>query len=312
MSSPKPLLILGATGKQGKKVIENVLSSSKADFTILALTRNPSSASAQALAAKSPIIKLVKGNLNDVPNVFKAALSASDGVPIWGVFSVQQAVQDGATPDIETVQGKAMVDAAIEHKVQVFVYTSVDRGGEDKSDSNPTYVPHFASKHAIEVHLKARATDAKMQYTILRPTAFMDGLTNDFMGKALATFIKISLKPSKSLAFIATSDIGFFASQAFLQPENPDYQNKAISLAGDQLTFGQLDAVFKERMGYGVPTTFGCVARIILWMVKELNIMFKWFDEEGYGLDIQKLKRMHPELKDFGSWLETESGFSKK
>lgn len=312
MSSPKPLLVLGATGKQGRKVIETILASdSKADFTILALTRNPDSASAKALAAKSTIIKLVKGDLDDTPDVFRAALEASGGAPIWGIFSVQQAVQNGATRDRETKQGKAVVDQAIAHNVKVFVYTSVDRGG-DKSEKNPTYVPHFISKHDIETYLKARAADAEMQYTILRPVAFMDNLTPNFMGKVFATFIKISLSPSKPLAFIATSDIGVFGAQAFLQPESPEYKNRAISLAGDELTFGQFNQVFRERMGYEVPTTFEFLARFIKWMVSEMGIMFKWFDEEGFAVDIPKLRRMNPGLKDFGTWLETESGFPKK
>ena len=90
MSTAKPLLVLGATGKQGKKLIDTLLASpSKNSFTILALTRNPDSSSAKALAAKSPTIKLVKGNLDDVPSVFKAALEATNGSPIWGVYSVQ-------------------------------------------------------------------------------------------------------------------------------------------------------------------------------------------------------------------------------
>ena len=312
MNSSKSLLVLGATGKQGKKVIETILKSdSKADFTILALTRNPDSASAKALAAKSTIIRLIKGDLEDAPSVFKAASEASGAAGIWGVFSVQQAVQDGATQERETRQGKAVVDQAIAHNVKVFVYSSVDRGG-DKSESNPTYVPHFISKHAIEAYLKSRASETEMQYTILRPVCFMEGLTPDFMGKVMATWLKIGLKPSKPLAYVATSDIGFFAGQAFLQPNSPEYKNKAISLAGDELTFGQLSQVFKERLGYEVPTTFEFVARFIKWMVSDLNMMFRWFDEEGMVVDIPKLKKMNPGLKDLGTWLETESGFTKK
>lgn len=312
MSSPKPILVIGATGKQGKKVIETILASdSKASFTILALTRNPDSASAKALAAKSTLIRLVKGNLDDTPAVFKAALEVSAGAPIWGVFSVQQAVQDGATQERETKQGQAVVDQAIAHNIKVFVYTSVDRGG-DNSESNPTYVPHFISKHDIETHLTAKAADAKMQYTILRPVAFMEGLTPNFMGKVFATFFKVGLKPSKPVAFIATSDIGFFAGQAFLQPENPEYKNKAISLAGDELTFEQMSQVFRERLGYKLPTTFHFLARFIMWMVSEMGTMFRWFNEEGFAVDIPKLRRMNPGLKDFGTWLETESGFPKK
>ena len=312
MSSPKPILVLGATGKQGKKVIDTILASdSKANFTILALTRNPDSASAKALAAKSTTIKLVKGNLDDTPSVFKAALEASAGAPIWGVFSVQQAVVNGATQERETKQGKAVVDQAIAHNVKIFVYTSVGRG-EDKTEGKPIDVPHFISKHDFEAHLIAKAADAKMEYTILRPVMFMEGLAPNFMGKILTTILRISLKPSKPVALVATSDIGFFGAQAFLQPENPEYKNNAISLAGDELTFGQLNQLFRERLGYEAPTTFGFVARFVLWMVKEMGIMFKWFNEEGFTVDISKLKTLNPGLKDFGTWLETESGFPKR
>ncbi len=119
MTNPKPLLVLGATGKQGKKLITTILASpSKDSFTILALTRKPESASAKAVAARSPTIKLIKGNLDDVPAVFKAALEATDGEKIWGVFSVLQAVQDGATQEREVKQGKDMVDCAVANNVQ--------------------------------------------------------------------------------------------------------------------------------------------------------------------------------------------------
>ena len=47
-------------------------------------------------------------------------------------------------------------------------------------------------------------------------------------------------------------------------------------------------------------------------MVKDLGNMFRWFDEEGFTVDLPKLRSMNPGLKDFGTWLETESGFPKK
>ncbi|KAL2044180.1 hypothetical protein N7G274_002885 [Stereocaulon virgatum] len=308
MATPEPLLVLGATGRQGKKLVDTIITSdSKASFTLLALTRNPESPSAKALAAKSSTIKLVKGNLDDVPACFKAALEATNGIPIWGVFSIQQALQDGATQEREMKQGKDMIDGAISNGVKVFVQTSVDRGG-DKSDSNPTNVPHFVSKHYIEAYLRERAEGGNMTYTILRPTAFMEGLTPNFMGKMFATMFKVSLG-SRPICFIATSDIGFFAGQAFMQPDSPDYKNQAISLAGDEITFEQINQNFKDKLGYPVPTTFEFLTHCALWMLPELRTMMRWFGEEGYVVDIPKLKRMHPGLMTFGDWLERESGF---
>jgi nucleoside-diphosphate-sugar epimerase len=83
----KALLITGATGKQGSAVI-NALLKANSDFEIIALTRNTKSPSAQSLQQKSPKIKLISGNLDELDDVFRKAQQAA-GKPIWGVFSVQ-------------------------------------------------------------------------------------------------------------------------------------------------------------------------------------------------------------------------------
>jgi uncharacterized protein YbjT (DUF2867 family) len=83
----RTVLICGATGKQGGAVVNKLLDE-KADFEILAVTRDAKSASAQRLMEKSPKIKLVQGNLAEPLAIFKAAKEVTDS-PIWGVFSVQ-------------------------------------------------------------------------------------------------------------------------------------------------------------------------------------------------------------------------------
>lgn len=83
----RALLITGATGKQGGAVIKALLAA-KADFEVLAVTRDATSPSAQRLAGKSSNIKIVQGNLDDCDSIFKAAKAASS-TPIWGVYSVQ-------------------------------------------------------------------------------------------------------------------------------------------------------------------------------------------------------------------------------
>lgn len=61
---------------------------SRADFQILAVTRDASSAPAQRLVKMSPRITLVQGNLADPARLFKTAKDLARA-PIWGVFSVQ-------------------------------------------------------------------------------------------------------------------------------------------------------------------------------------------------------------------------------
>lgn len=188
------------------------------------------------------------------------------------------------------------------------MYSSVDRGGE-KSDQNPTPVPHFIFKHEIEQHLKEKAKETDMEWTILRPVAFFENFTPDYFGKVFTTAWQMSLK-GKPLQLVATSDIGFFAAAAFMNPEAS--KNHAFSLAGDELTFDQMSEIFKKSTGKNVPTTFSIPVWLMMAGVKELGVMFKWFHDEGYGADIPALKKLDPGLKTFGDWLKEDSQFETR
>ena len=193
--------------------------------------------------------------------------------------------------------------------VQQFVYSSVDRGGDVRSASNPTNIPHFLSKHNIEKHLLAKAKGSKMNYTILRPVAFYENFTADFAGKVMPTAWKFSLPANKKLQLIGAADIGKFAAKAFLNPEQ--WQGKATAIAGDELTYSQASAIFREKTGHDFPQTYTLLARVLLYFVKELGTMFKWFGAEGYGADVEACRKELPELQDFGSWVETRSAWKK-
>ena len=220
-------------------------------------------------------------------------------------------VQGGATDESEERQGKALIDVAISQGVRHFVYSSVDRGGE-KSEDNPTDVPHFRTKHNIEKHLLEKVASGQMSYTIIRPVAFMEGYEPGFMGKIFGTIIKVGLRPEKPLQWVSVADIGWFAAQALVNPEDPTYKNQAINLAGDELTFDQANEVFLEKTGYPLPTTFEFIGRFMKWMLTEVNIMFRWFDEEGYGADIAALKKIHPSLQSLGDYIDNNNGIVKK
>lgn len=299
----RALLITSATGKQGTATIEALLKAN-ADFEILALTRNAQSPSAQKLQAKSQKIKLITGHLNDVEDVFQKAKQATD-LPIWGVFSVQVSIGDGASPESEEKQGKALVDASIKYGVQQFVYSSVDRGGAE-SENNATSVPHFASKHRVEQYLFEKTANGKMDWVLLRPVAFYENLVPGFLGKVFATSWDATIK-EKPLQLVATSDIGFFAAQAFTKPA--EWKGQKLSLAGDELTYSQFKTIFEEKTGQTLPTTFRFISAAINMMVKDLGLMFKWFGDVGYGTNISKVREINPRMKDFGTWLKEESQF---
>ncbi|KAL9134135.1 MAG: hypothetical protein Q9175_004682 [Cornicularia normoerica] len=297
MLSPRTILITGATGKQGGALITSLLASpSASSFNILALTRKTTSASAKALAAKSPKVTLIEGNFNDPHAVFASARKTLtlNRPAISGVFSVQTPVSRN-----EEKQGKDLVDVALENGVKQFVYSSVERG----AGSPATNVPHFAHKHNIENHLMQKSDGGRMDWTILRPVCFMDNLTPDLPGKLFATAWKRTLDSSgKSLQLIHTPDIGVIAAEAFLHPEK--YKNQAMSLAGDEITYGEADAIFKDKVGKAMPLTFGPLVGAALWAVKDFGLMFQWFKDEGFASPVEDLRKRYK----MTSWVEFVEG----
>jgi hypothetical protein len=182
-----------------------------------------------------------------------------------------------------------LVDAAVKHKVEHFVFTSVDRHGKD-SDTETTDVPHFISKANIEAHLREKSA-GKITWTILRPTALMDNITTGFAGKIFPTAWKAGLSPTTKLQLISTADIGWFGAQALLKPN--EFAGRAISLAGDELTYEEANQVFKNKVGTDIPTTFGFVGSGLVWAINDLSKMFQFFEVSS---TLRASLSMHPGL----------------
>ncbi|KAF5561478.1 nucleoside-diphosphate-sugar epimerase [Fusarium napiforme] len=254
----KTLLIFGATGKQGGAVIDNILSNSPdSSFHIIA-------------------ISVVEGDMDDVNVIFAKAGS------VWGVFSVQ------INSDAEEQQGKAVINAAVQHGTQHFVYSSGDRGGPEQSPNNPNYVKNFAAKYAIEKHLEqqARCRAQQMTYTILRPVTFFENITTDIHGKG---FVRMwEQMGSKKLQMVSTKDIGWFAAQSLIWPEM--YKNAALTLVGDELTQREADVIYQEVMGQKMALAPCPVASAVKFVLKgSVGDMFEWFaDEESLSLEASK------------------------
>jgi uncharacterized protein YbjT (DUF2867 family) len=165
------ILITGATGKQGGGAIKALLAHPPPfEFRILALTRKSTSKAAQALAA-NPKIEVIEGDLHHPGAIFTKAGGVG---AVWGVFCVTIPSMKKEVENTEMKQGKDLIDAAVAHDVKHFVYTSVDRGGPDKSDFNATDVPHFVSKASFimrpRTRVKKKLTSASIgsRNTLLR------------------------------------------------------------------------------------------------------------------------------------------------
>lgn len=317
----KVILITGATGKQGKATVTHLIQSNS-DVIILAVTRNPSSEAARSLALKSDRVKLVRGDVNSPTRIFDEAFKICSQ-PVWGVFCVlvspsashdnnhfglnecsKATLLGGVTPEQEEQQGKDFVDECLRRNVKFFAYSSVDRG-DSASLENPTYVPHFLSKHNIEKHiLKRTENGTKMGYCFIRPVAFLDQLAPPYGGSFAAMWKDLG---SKTLQMIAVSDIGAVTARVLLDPE--PFWNQGVSLAGFDMGYEQGAKEFRDKVGYEMPVTVSFTEDGPPDAIEEWRLMVKWFKEVGYGVDIAKARELHPNMLSWQGWLERESGY---
>lgn len=288
------ILIVGATGQQGSATIHALLANSPTDspapIEILALTRSVTSKRAQSLsAAYGDKITLVEGSPTHPDPIFQAHPD------ITSVFLV-------TVPHTEEAQATPMIDASVAHGVQHIVFSSVDRGGDEKSWGYETPVAHFAAKCRIEEYLRDACKDKATRWTILRPTGFMDNYAPGTSFGMLMWTLWATMPQDRKMQLISARDIGVFAARVLR--EGPDvWAGKAIGLAGDSLSFGEAEAVFKRVVGQEPPRMWSYIGSGLRWAVGEASASMKWFEDVGFAADVEKVRSIEPGLHDFESWL---------
>lgn len=271
-----PILVFGATGRQGGAVARQLL---QHGFAVRAVTRDPAKPDARRLHDLGA--EVVHGDLDNLQSIEKVMGG------MRGVFSVQNFWETGAEREIE--QGKAVAEVAHAMNLDFMVYSSV--GGAERG----TGIPHFDSKFVIE----GRISELGLKATVLRPVWFMENLLT-MRDQINGGKFSMPLPAETPLQMIAVDDIGYFAAQAFLHPD--EHAGKALELAGDELTMPQVARLLSQRLGRTVEYVPVPVAQV-REKDPEAAIMFEWFDQQGYQADIEHLRVIHPQLLRFEQWL---------
>ncbi|GAA6040261.1 hypothetical protein JCM8097_009391 [Rhodosporidiobolus ruineniae] len=163
-SQTRIVAVIGSTGHQGSGVVRALLSSTA--FTVRAITRNPSSDTANALVEKYPEavkdgkLEIVVGDLTD-PKSVEEALEGVDGVfAAWGPSMT------------EREEGKALVDLVKRLDIPHFIYSSLPSldkasGGKFKN------VQTFEAKADIEKYAREVIPE---KLSVIIPGAFFNSL----------------------------------------------------------------------------------------------------------------------------------------
>lgn len=275
------VLVVGATGTQGGAVARHLLSRG---VRVRALTRDPDQDAARTLGEEGA--EIVRGDLEDRDSLAPALEGA------WGAFGVQTFHEHGLEAEVE--QGRRLIDAARDVGVKHFVQASVSGADED------TGIPHFETKTRVEEALR----DSGLRHTILRPVFFMENWLgwDDWREGG----ITLPLSPETTLQQIAATDIGAFAAMAFHDPDA--WAGRSVGLAGDERSMEEIAAALGR--GAGRPVSYTQIP----WdafeeaMGEEMTVMFRWFEETGYSVDIEARRAEHPALLDFDGWVGRNVG----
>lgn len=272
----RTILVTGATGHQGGAALRHLR---EKQFPVRALTRDANSPKARTLM--SPGVEPISADLDDPASLSRALND------VYGVYSVQS-FTDKQEEEIQ--QGNNLIDAANREEIRHFVYSSVVA-----ADAS-TGIPHFESKGRIEEHLR----NSGLPYTIFRPVFFMENWLGE-KDRIEAGTLSLPLKPETRLQMVAVDDIGAFVAKAFEHAGN--WNGKAYELAGDELSMEEIAQALGRAAGRDVKYIQLPWDEFEKTAGHEMTVMFRWFEEDGYHVNIDAVREQYPALTAFERWL---------
>ncbi|XXF77725.1 NmrA/HSCARG family protein [Myxococcaceae bacterium GXIMD 01537] len=274
------VLVTGATGRQGGALARLLL---QRGHHVVALTRDPNSAPAKALAASGA--ELRAGDFEDVDSLVRAM----EGVQ--AAYAMATPFEGG--PDAEVRHGRHLADAAVRAGLRHFVYSSVS-GAELR-----TGIPHFDSKHEVELYVRAQ----RLPFTIVGPTWFME---NFHEPSSLEQFregvLAMGLPPHRGLQMVAMDDLAAFVALALELPD--EFLGKRLDVASDEVTGEQAAALLTFVTGRRVHYEQVPLERIRA-RSEDMARMFEWLERVGYRADILSLRSEYPSVRwhTFEEWV---------
>lgn len=227
---PAPtILLVGSSGNLGALVLRLLLAEPR---TVRALARTP----AREAALRSLGVEPVRGDLGDHASLRPAC----EGMAT--VIATAHALIGRGRQGHERVddQGhRALIDAAREAGVRHFIYTSV-------LGASPTHPLDFwRTKAAIEDYLKASGMD----YTIMRPSAFMETHAHMLLGAGVLKNGKARIlgKGDDRINLVAAADVARLIVRATSEAR---LRNRTIEIGGpDNLTRRQVVELYGRLAG---------------------------------------------------------------
>lgn len=305
MTEKKIIAVAGATGAQGGGAVRALLADPEHRFAVRALTRDPESVSARALAEQG--VEVAQADFADEASV-RAALEGA-----YGAFFVTNFWAHGSAEQ-ELVEIGNLARSAAAAGLRHVVWSTL----EDTRDLLPVgddrmpvlqeryNVPHFDAKGEGN----ALFAEAGVPTTYLNTTFFYQGFMSGMgpkRGEDGTLTLTLPFEDGKRLSGVDVDDIGRTAFAILAAGD--EYVGQTVSLAGDHLTGSEYAAAIGDAIGESVrfeSLPYEVFRGFDMPGADEMGNMFQYygdFDEEFTSArNLDALRVLNPELKDFATW----------
>jgi uncharacterized protein YbjT (DUF2867 family) len=248
VADKKLIAVMGATGAQGGGLVRAIQADASGPFRARAITRDPGSEKAKALAKLGA--EVVGADIEDADSLKKAFAGAH------GAFCVTF-FWDHFSPEKEMVHAKNMAQAARQAGVAHAIWSTLEDSRKfiPLSDGRmPTLmgnykVPHFDAKGESDAFF----TEAGVPTTFLLTSFYWENFIFFGMGPKKGTDGKLALSlplGEKKFPQIAVEDIGKCAYGIF--KKGAEHVGKRVGIAGEHLTGAQMAAAMSKALGQEV------------------------------------------------------------
>ena len=224
------ILIVGANGTLGGAVARRLLAKGR---PVRGLVRSRE----KGEGLRKWGAEVVIGDLRDPASLARACRGATK--VLAAVHSVRGRGSE-ASKYVDLQGHKDLIDAARDAGVQDFVYTSAYGAGGVFRDN-----VFYRIKHEVEGYLRASGLD----YTILRPTLFMESHAEGLIGRPIMERGKVTLfgRGENPRNFIAADDVAQIAVRVL---EDGAFRGEIIDVGGrDNVTNMQIVRLYEEQLG---------------------------------------------------------------
>lgn len=306
MSDQKIIAVVGATGAQGSGLVRAILEDEEGSFVARAITRDPTSDKAKALAAQG--VEVVQGDLDD-----RASLErAFDGA--HGVFCVT-AFWETFSPEREKAQARNMAEAAKTAGAKHVIWSTLEdtrRWVPLEDDRMPTLmerykVPHFDGKGEADEVFREVGVPTTNLLTSFYWENFIHLGSGPHRGDDGGLDLNLPLGDAK-MPSIAVEDIGRSAFAIF--KAGSAYIGKTVGIAGEHLSGEDMASAMSTALGEPVrynPVPFDVYRGLDFPGADDLGNMFQFkhdFEEYFRGArPIEASRALNPKLQTFETWL---------